>query len=50
MSGTKEGAKTQHGTIESIMASLLPFHRRMVEELVAEDGLCVMSAGQTHFS
>lgn len=30
---------------EEMLAGLLPFHRRIVEELIAEDGLCVMSAG-----
>ena len=28
-----------------LMAHLLPFHRRMVEELINEDGLCILSAG-----
>lgn len=27
-------------------ASLLPFHRRMVQELTDADGVCVMAAGQ----
>ena len=27
------------------MARLLPFQRQMVEELLADDGLCIMSAG-----
>ena len=30
---------------EEMLASLLPFHRRIVEELIEEDGLCVLSAG-----
>lgn len=32
-------------TLESVMAPLLPFYREMVQELVEQDGLCVMSAG-----
>ena len=27
------------------MGQLLPFHRRMVQELIETDGLCVMAAG-----
>lgn len=30
---------------DALMAQLLPFERQMVEELLAEDGLCVMAAG-----
>ena len=30
---------------QAVMARLLPFQRQMVEELLADDGLCIMSAG-----
>ena len=30
---------------DDMLASLLPFHRRIVEELITEDGLCILSAG-----
>ena len=30
---------------DTAMAQLLPFERQMVEELLDEDGLCVMAAG-----
>ncbi|KAL0051045.1 hypothetical protein WJX82_001096 [Trebouxia sp. C0006] len=30
---------------DQVMGSLLPFQRQMVEELIREDGMCVMSAG-----
>ena len=30
---------------QATMARLLPFQRQMVEELLADDGLCIMSAG-----
>ena len=30
---------------EGMLGGLLPFHRRIVEELIQEDGLCIMSAG-----
>lgn len=30
---------------ETMLGNLLPFHRRIVEELIAEDGLCILSAG-----
>ena len=30
---------------EDMLATLLPFHRRIVEELIREDGLCILSAG-----
>ena len=30
---------------EQMLGSLLPFHKRIVEELISEDGLCIMSAG-----
>ena len=36
------------GEWEAILGSamtLLPFHREMVQQLLDEDGLCVMSAG-----
>ncbi len=32
-------------TRESAMTALLPFHREMLQQLLDEDGLCVMSAG-----
>ena len=30
---------------EDMLATLLPFHRRIVEELIKEDGLCILSSG-----
>ena len=30
---------------DALMAQLLPFEQQMVEELLAEDGLCVMAVG-----
>ena len=30
---------------QATMARLLPFQKQMVEELLADDGLCIMSAG-----
>lgn len=30
---------------EAMLGKLLPFHRRIVEELIEEDGLCILSAG-----
>lgn len=30
---------------DAAMSQLLPFERQMVEELLADDGLCVMAAG-----
>ena len=30
---------------QATMARLLPFQRQMVEELLADDGMCIMSAG-----
>ena len=35
----------REATEESVMAPLLPFHREMVQQLLDDDGLCVMSAG-----
>ena len=29
----------------SMLANLLPFQRQIVQELIAEDGLCILSAG-----
>ena len=29
----------------STLGSLLPFQRQIVQELIAEDGLCILSAG-----
>jgi len=30
---------------EDMLATLLPFHRRIVEDLIKEDGLCILSSG-----
>lgn len=32
--------------MQTFMEALLPFHRRMVQELIETDGLCVMAPGQ----
>ncbi|KAL3151984.1 hypothetical protein ABBQ32_001106 [Trebouxia sp. C0010 RCD-2024] len=36
---------TDEDNFSAVMTTLLPFQRQMVEELIGEDGMCVMSAG-----
>ena len=33
--------------MDEVMGALLPFHRRMVQELIDNDGLCVMASGMS---
>ena len=32
--------------MEEAMGRLLPFHRRMVQELIETDGMCILAPGQ----